>query len=42
MYAAFHTVLETALQYKTDMRTAAYVVAINRVAQVTKLRGMYA
>ena len=42
MHKAFHTVLDTALQYKTDMRTAAYVVAINRVAQVTKLRGMYA
>jgi len=42
MHTAFHTVLETALQFKTDMRTAAYVVAINRVAQVTKLRGMYA
>jgi glutamate dehydrogenase/leucine dehydrogenase len=42
MNSAFHTVLETALRYKTDMRTAAYVVAINRVAQVTKLRGMYA
>ena len=42
MYVAFHAVLETALKYKTDMRTAAYVVAINRVAQVTKLRGMYA
>jgi len=42
MVEAFNTVLQTALQYKTDMRTAAYVVAINRVAQVTKLRGMYA
>ena len=42
MYSAFHAVLETALKYKTDMRTAAYIVAINRVAQVTKLRGMYA
>ena len=42
MTAMFQTVLEAALQYKTDMRTAAYVVAINRVAQVTKLRGMYA
>ena len=28
--------------YKVDMRTAAYIVAINRVATVTKLRGMYA
>ena len=42
MVEAFNTVLETALKYKTDMRTAAYVVAINRVAEVTKLRGMYA
>jgi glutamate dehydrogenase (NAD(P)+) len=42
MYQAFHTVLETSIKYKTDMRTAAYIVAINRVAQVTKLRGMYA
>ena len=42
MQKAFDTVLATALQYKTDMRTAAYVVAINHVAQVTKLRGMYA
>jgi glutamate dehydrogenase (NAD(P)+) len=42
MTLAFQTVLETATKYKTDMRTAAYVVAINRVAQVTKLRGMYA
>ena len=30
------------LRYKTDMRTAAYIVAINRVATVTKMRGMYA
>jgi len=25
-----------------DMRTAAYIVAIDRVATVTRLRGMYA
>ena len=42
MHVAFHNVLETSLKYKTDMRTAAYIVAINRVATVTKLRGMYA
>jgi glutamate dehydrogenase (NAD(P)+) len=42
MQAAFATVLDTSLKYNTDMRTAAYIVAINRVAQVTKLRGMYA
>jgi glutamate dehydrogenase (NAD(P)+) len=42
MMEAFHDVLSTAQRYKTDMRTAAYVVAINRVATVTKMRGMYA
>jgi len=42
MVDAFKAVLATALQYKTDMRTAAYIVAINKVATVTKLRGMYA
>jgi glutamate dehydrogenase (NAD(P)+) len=35
-------VLDTAQRYKVDMRTAAYIVAINRVATVTKMRGMYA
>jgi glutamate dehydrogenase (NAD(P)+) len=42
METAFETVLQTSLKYKTDMRTAAYIVAIERVAIVTKLRGMYA
>jgi len=28
--------------YKTDLRTAAYIVAIKRVADVTRVRGMYA
>jgi glutamate dehydrogenase (NAD(P)+) len=42
MVEAFHNVLQTSLKYKTDMRTAAYIVAINKVATVTKLRGMYA
>ncbi|HET9269823.1 MAG TPA: Glu/Leu/Phe/Val dehydrogenase [Vicinamibacterales bacterium] len=42
MHAAFHHVLETSIKYKCDMRTAAYVVAIERVSVVTKLRGMYA
>ena len=32
----------TSVSYKTDMRTAAYIVAINRVATVTRMRGMYA
>jgi glutamate dehydrogenase (NAD(P)+) len=42
MREAFQDVLQTSVKYKTDMRTAAYVVAINRVATVTKMRGMYA
>jgi glutamate dehydrogenase (NAD(P)+) len=42
MQEAFTDVLETSLRYKTDMRTAAYIVAINRVATVTRMRGMYA
>jgi glutamate dehydrogenase (NAD(P)+) len=42
MCEAFRDVLQTSLKYKTDMRTAAYIVAINRVATVTKMRGMYA
>jgi glutamate dehydrogenase (NAD(P)+) len=42
MCEAFDDVLHTAQRYKTDMRTGAYIVAINRVATVTKMRGMYA
>jgi glutamate dehydrogenase (NAD(P)+) len=42
MVEAFNRVLQTSIKYKCDMRTAAYVVAISRVAAVTKLRGMYA
>ena len=42
MVEAFDDVLQTSVKYKTDMRTAAYIVAINRVATVTKMRGMYA
>jgi glutamate dehydrogenase (NAD(P)+) len=42
MMEAFDDVLQTSIKYKTDLRTAAYVVAISRVATVTKMRGMYA
>jgi glutamate dehydrogenase (NAD(P)+) len=42
MCEAFNAVLATSQKYKVDMRTAAYIVAINRVATVTRLRGMYA
>jgi glutamate dehydrogenase (NAD(P)+) len=39
---AFNDVLQTALKYKVDLRTGAYIVAIGRVATVTRMRGMYA
>jgi glutamate dehydrogenase (NAD(P)+) len=42
MVEAFEDVLHTSLKYKTDLRTAAYIVAISRVGTVTKMRGMYA
>jgi glutamate dehydrogenase (NAD(P)+) len=42
MVEAFQDVLQTSLKYKVDLRTAAYIVAINRVATVTRMRGMYA
>jgi len=42
MVEAFDDVLATSLKYKVDLRTAAYIVAINRVATVTRMRGMYA
>jgi glutamate dehydrogenase (NAD(P)+) len=42
MVESFSAVLRTSLKYKVDMRTAAYIVAIDRVATVTRLRGMYA
>ena len=42
MCEAFDAVLNTSLRYKTDLRTGAYIVAISRVATVTKMRGMYA
>ena len=42
MCEAFDAVSETSLKYNVDMRTAAYIVAINRVATVTRMRGMYA
>jgi glutamate dehydrogenase (NAD(P)+) len=42
MVEAFHAVLRTSLKYRTDLRTAAYIEAIDRVATVTRMRGMYA
>ena len=42
MRKAFDAVLQTSLKYNVDLRTAAYIVAIDRVATVTRMRGMYA
>jgi glutamate dehydrogenase (NAD(P)+) len=42
MCEAFNAVTQTSVKYKVDMRTAAYIVAIDRVATVTRMRGMYA
>jgi glutamate dehydrogenase (NAD(P)+) len=42
MCEAFGAVLQASTKYHVDLRTAAYIVAIDRVAVVTRLRGMYA
>jgi glutamate dehydrogenase (NAD(P)+) len=42
MCEAFDDVLQTAMKYNVDLRTAAYIVAISRVGNVTRMRGMYA
>jgi glutamate dehydrogenase (NAD(P)+) len=42
MKEAFRSVLETSIQYKINMRVAAFVVAIQRVTRVAEMRGLYA
>ncbi|HEX4347686.1 MAG TPA: Glu/Leu/Phe/Val dehydrogenase [Vicinamibacterales bacterium] len=42
MCEAISAVLQTSTKYAVDLRTAAYIVAISRVADVTRVRGMYA
>jgi glutamate dehydrogenase (NAD(P)+) len=42
MCEAIAAVLQASVRHKVDLRTAAYTVAISRVADVTRLRGMYA
>ncbi|AEX85753.1 glutamate dehydrogenase [Marinitoga sp. 1135] len=41
MKNAFWSTIRTMEKYNTDMRSAAYVIAIERVATATKLRGIY-
>jgi glutamate dehydrogenase (NAD(P)+) len=38
---AFYKVHETAKRYGTDMRTGAYILAIDRVAEATRVRGIF-
>ena len=41
MRTAFNSVHETAQRHKTDMRTAAYILAVDRVAEATRVRGIF-
>lgn len=42
MTEAFQRVLETHLDHGVEMRTAAYMVAVNHVAEAARVRGLYA
>jgi glutamate dehydrogenase (NAD(P)+) len=42
MVQSFQAVLNLSKQHKVNMRTAAYMLAISRVATVHRLRGVYA
>jgi glutamate dehydrogenase (NAD(P)+) len=41
MRAAFRGVQEKAQQFGTDMRTGAYILAVDRVAEATRVRGIF-
>ncbi|MGI8735580.1 MAG: Glu/Leu/Phe/Val family dehydrogenase [Pyrinomonadaceae bacterium] len=41
MRAAFKSVHETAQRHDTDMRTGAYILAVDRVAEATNVRGIF-
>lgn len=41
MRTAFNAVYETAHRYDTDMRTGAYILAVDRVAEATRVRGIF-
>jgi glutamate dehydrogenase (NAD(P)+) len=41
MVRSFGEVVAVAERESVDMRTAAYLLAVDRVAQATALRGMY-
>ena len=41
MQTAFNSVYETTNRYVTDMRTGAYILAVDRVAEATNVRGIF-
>jgi len=41
MRTAFNSVFATAQRYGTDMRTGAYILAVERVAEATSVRGIF-
>jgi glutamate dehydrogenase (NAD(P)+) len=41
MRTAFNSVYATAQRYDTDMRTGAYILAVERVAEATRVRGIF-
>ena len=41
MKVAFRSVYDTAQRYGTDMRTGAYILAVDRVAEATRVRGIF-
>jgi glutamate dehydrogenase (NAD(P)+) len=41
MIRSFHEVMEIARKYNVHMRTAAYILAVGRVAEATRIRGIY-
>jgi len=41
MRRAFNSVHATAQRYQTDMRTGAYILAVDRVAEATRMRGIF-
>jgi glutamate dehydrogenase/leucine dehydrogenase len=41
MRTAFNSVYETAQRHDTDMRTGAYILAVDRVAEATRVRGIF-
>jgi len=41
MTSAYDAVYDISKKYKVDMRKAAYILAIGRVAEATNIRGLY-